>query len=344
MNTLNQNRALHKITKHSALWSSRTSYGDGLLLEESLDREFPFLVRSLGVTSGKPISPENGEGFFTLILPLDGSLRVQAGRSRTTIAAGEIFVADRLTSPIAVEEGWNHVRVLLIKFLPAFVYSLGSPSHDYFFLLPFCAHSTLTTPVVREPRLLQRLHRIIMRLVHCYVDRTDFFRIGCKAHFLQLLYYLARHFQDADIARSQIILHKDRAARLAPLLRFVERNYAKPITLKEAASMVNMSVSQFVRIFKFVAGMSFVNYLCHLRLSRSVRLLKESSFSISEIACTVGFSDQSYFDRRFKEAFGQTPREFRAISSESSHTNRLEEHGNGVKVVHDLEPEELLAR
>ena len=72
-----------------------------------------------------------------------------------------------------------------------------------------------------------------------------------------------------------------------------------------------MSVSQFVRLFKRVAGTSFVTYLTHVRLSRAIRLLKESCLTIAQVACEVGFSDQSYFDRRFKESFGQTPRDFR---------------------------------
>jgi AraC-like DNA-binding protein len=62
-----------------------------------------------------------------------------------------------------------------------------------------------------------------------------------------------------------------------------------------------MSVPQFVRLFKKVAGMSFVSYLIHVRLSRAVRLLKETSLTIAQIACEVGFSDQSYFDRHSRK-------------------------------------------
>jgi hypothetical protein len=35
--------------------------------------------------------------------------------------------------------------------------------------------------------------------------------------------------------------------------------------------------------------------------------------TIAEVAYQVGFSDQSYFDRRFKAAFGRTPRDFRLL-------------------------------
>ncbi|MPZ20672.1 MAG: AraC family transcriptional regulator [Luteitalea sp.] len=40
-------------------------------------------------------------------------------------------------------------------------------------------------------------------------------------------------------------------------------------------------------------------------------LLRETGLTIAEIASEVGFSDQSYFDKRFKRAFGLSPREFR---------------------------------
>jgi Helix-turn-helix domain len=48
-----------------------------------------------------------------------------------------------------------------------------------------------------------------------------------------------------------------------------------------------------------------------LRLSRALRLLRESPATIAEVALTTGFADQSYFDRRFKAAFGKTPNQIR---------------------------------
>jgi AraC-like DNA-binding protein len=66
-----------------------------------------------------------------------------------------------------------------------------------------------------------------------------------------------------------------------------------------------------MKTFKRVAGMTLVAYLNHVRLSNGSRLLRETSLSVAEIATAVGFGDQSYFDKRFKRAFGRTPMEFR---------------------------------
>jgi AraC-like DNA-binding protein len=123
----------------------------------------------------------------------------------------------------------------------------------------------------------------------------------------------------------------------------VERNYADPITLKEAASLAKMSVPQFVRLFRKVAGMSFVSYLTHVRLSRSVRLLKESCLTIAEVAYWVGFSDQSYFDRRFKAAFGQTPRDFRLLREEvNGSTKGLMRPFRRIRALTELASQEAL--
>ena len=64
-------------------------------------------------------------------------------------------------------------------------------------------------------------------------------------------------------------------------------------------------------VFKRVAGMTFVAYVTHVRLANAARLLKESTRSVADIASCTGFADQSYFDKRFRRYFGQTPLGYR---------------------------------
>ena len=73
-----------------------------------------------------------------------------------------------------------------------------------------------------------------------------------------------------------------------------------------------------MKTFKQVAGMTLIDYLNHVRLANAARLLRETGKTIAEIAETAGFSDQSYFDKRFRRAFGKTPKEFRSDSGKLS--------------------------
>jgi AraC-like DNA-binding protein len=281
--------------------------------DEHLDREFPFQIQAYTFSGGDSRSLQDGQNRVALIMPLRGLLRVDMGKRSVDLCAGEILLAPDLNMEVEARLDETYVRVLVISFLPRFVYSLGSPSHDYVFLLPFYGTYGRKPRVVREGPSLREIHGINARLVQCYFDRTTYFEVGCKALLLELLYYIGRQFPDEESGRCEMIFQAAQAAKLAPVLELVEGNYSQLITLKEAASLAKMSVPQFVRSFKRVAGMSFVTYVTHVRLSRAARLLKESALTIAQVACEVGFSDQSYFDRRFKEAFGQTPREFRQL-------------------------------
>ena len=135
---------------------------------------------------------------------------------------------------------------------------------------------------------------------------------GCKAFLLQFLFELGRRFPASELQHWEFIRQQQRSLRLKALFDHVRDHYSERLTVGQAAHMVGMSQAQFMKTFKKVAGMTLVAYLNHVRLANGSRLLRETDLTIAEIATNVGFSDQSYFDKRFKRAFGRTPREFRA--------------------------------
>lgn len=94
---------------------------------------------------------------------------------------------------------------------------------------------------------------------------------------------------------------------------FIKENLAEKLTLEQAAGQVYLSRSYFCRILKEELGYTFTELVSHLRVERSKIYLRESAMSIAEIACQVGFEDQSYFTRIFKRHVGITPGKYRAL-------------------------------
>jgi AraC-like DNA-binding protein/mannose-6-phosphate isomerase-like protein (cupin superfamily) len=279
--------------------------------EETLDAEFPFLIRLFHFRHNDFTPIHSSRERLELFMPLDGAMCMVMGERPVELAPGELLIVQNMKPHRLIDSPKLNTRAVVISFLPNFVYSLGSPSHDYFFLLPFYTNVGNRVHVVRDAAFLQDIHGILARLLQCYFDRTSYFQIGCKAYFLELLYHLAAYFRAAEVHHSELMRHRVRSAKLKPVLEFVEKHFANPITLTEASSLAKMSVPQFTKLFKNITGTTFVSYVTHVRLSRAVRLLKESSLTIAEVANQVGFTDQSYFDRRFKAAFRRTPRDFR---------------------------------
>jgi AraC-like DNA-binding protein len=203
-------------------------------------------------------------------------------------------------------------RAIVVSFLPEFVYSLGSPSHDYAFLMPFYS------PVSRGARVLSlksepEAAAALRRLLACRFGEPEgaLQRAGCKANLLALLLELARRFRTSEVVQWEFLRQQERSLRLKKLFDHISAHYTDRLSVAQAARLAAMSEPQFMKTFKRVAGMTLVAYLNHVRLAHGARLLRETSQTIAEIASAVGFSDQSYFDKRFKRAFGQTPKEFR---------------------------------
>ena len=101
--------------------------------------------------------------------------------------------------------------------------------------------------------------------------------------------------------------------RVKKALLFIERNYENPVSIDEIAASAGISVSTCLRLFKTVLGTTPVGYLIRHRLERAAEELKRpDGRTVSEIACSCGFSDASYFNRRFRKEYGVTPTEYRA--------------------------------
>ncbi len=92
---------------------------------------------------------------------------------------------------------------------------------------------------------------------------------------------------------------------------YISQHYSEPLTLNIVANQVHLNASYFSTLFKKEMGMSFKEYLNQVRIEESKRLLANSSFSIIDIAVSVGFEDQSYFSKVFKKYTGITPKQFR---------------------------------
>ncbi len=282
--------------------------------EEPLDREFPFLIRLFHYASRHITGSQTWHDRLELFIPLDGPVRFVTAGQVQELRPGDLLVVDNLKPHWVLDFDGFNTRVVVISFLQEFVYSLGSPSHDYAFLLPFYSKFDQRPHVLSATDASAReAFEALARLVGCYFGQSEraLYRTGCKAYLLELLYHLAVRFRFSEIAKWEFTRQQQRSDRLKKLFDHISRNYPEKLSVASASRLAGMSAPQFMKTFKQVAGMTLIAYLNHVRLANGARLLRETDRTIAEIASEVGFSDQSYFDKRFKLAFGQAPKEFR---------------------------------
>lgn len=91
----------------------------------------------------------------------------------------------------------------------------------------------------------------------------------------------------------------------------IHEEIAQQVYAVDVAKRVNMSRSYFNQCFKDIVGKSFNEYLRFVRLEKSKDYLAQTNRSIQMIAEIVGYKDEKYYSRLFKELYGILPSEYR---------------------------------
>jgi two-component system response regulator YesN len=98
---------------------------------------------------------------------------------------------------------------------------------------------------------------------------------------------------------------------IAKAANMAQQMMNQSLTAGEIAQMVNMSSSYFSQCFKQIVGKTYTDYLRDIRLERAKHYLTSTTKTIQWIAEQVGYNDEKYFSRLFREHVGMLPSEFR---------------------------------
>lgn len=112
---------------------------------------------------------------------------------------------------------------------------------------------------------------------------------------------------------SEISMQKD--AKEHPIIKkacaYIEKNLCFDIGLEQLAEYLNLSSFYLSKLFKEEKGCNFITYLTDCRLEKAKTLLRNDSLIIKEVSKAVGYNDQNYFSKAFKQKFGLSPREYK---------------------------------
>lgn len=113
----------------------------------------------------------------------------------------------------------------------------------------------------------------------------------------------ASYVQDANRTKHSFAISK--------AISYIRQNYAGKITLEGTAKLVYLSRSYFSKLFADETGTTFSNFVIQTRIDKSKQLLINSSIALADVACLVGFVDQSYYTKCFRKMVGISPGKYR---------------------------------
>ena len=194
---------------------------------------------------------------------------------------------------------------------PARLLSTAVDSDEFSGIIPFifkepsCSY-VLSKDQFQHTQIVDRVHAIVRE----YTERDFGYRIAMRSHIYYILLQIIRHWnneRNIDVKK----LNTENSGMIFDALMYIHNNYQHEISLLDLAEMSNVSYSYFSRRFAAVTGKTFAGYLCAVRLGAAEHELIFTQKNVTAISTEVGFTDPSYFTRRFTEKNKMSPLAYR---------------------------------
>ncbi len=175
-------------------------------------------------------------------------------------------------------------------------------------------HKQLMFPFQISPQdcCYQQMRSELVELFMVNDQKPEGFQLHSKACLYKTISLL--HKYNLYMEESDTLFQKNRSTKTAEikkLLSYLQTEYKNPVSLEDAALLLNYSPSYFCSYFKSVFGINFIDYLNHYRIEKACLLLQTTDLPIMNVGFEVGFTNFSYFIRIFKRLMKTTPRQYR---------------------------------
>lgn len=178
--------------------------------------------------------------------------------------------------------------------VPRFLANAMTESNDHDHYLLF---HTESSPVFRE----------LFECVFCEYLEPDLCSAGAIDSYMNLIFIeLARCYQGAKESECR----RSNKNYLTEILRYLD-DHCIDCTLESTAAHFGFHPNYLSRIIREGTGTTFKDLVADGRLSRAAFLLLTTEAPISQIANQCGYTNQSFFYKKFQERYGCTPAAYR---------------------------------
>ncbi|GGI43986.1 AraC family transcriptional regulator [Paenibacillus marchantiophytorum] len=205
------------------------------------------------------------------------------------------------------DEDLEYVAVVfnaaLLRVLPP------DPAYERY-ILPYLdgrVHFPAKLPASDE--LAEPFRRLIRESTAEFEQKRPAYELVIKHNFQLLFTRLSRQYLPDKFADKPVPARHSESFK--PLIEYLEAHIAEPLSIEQAAKMVNLNPYHFCKTFKKMTGRTFVDYVNGLRIHEADRLLRETDATVTEIAERIGCGNPNYFTKLYKKYKNYPPSEAR---------------------------------
>ena len=126
-------------------------------------------------------------------------------------------------------------------------------------------------------------------------------------HLCEVLRHALDDFMDAIFIQG----YNRRSGNVRKIMQIISQDYKTQLTLDDIANKIGLSRFHIARLIKRNTGKTMTQHIRTLRVTQARQLLETTNRGYADIAFELGFADQSYFIKQFREMTGTTPARYR---------------------------------
>jgi AraC family transcriptional regulator, activator of mtrCDE len=165
-----------------------------------------------------------------------------------------------------------------------------------------------------------KVYNLVTTIIDELKQQSPYYKESVQGLLLSLYIELIRIYsKNANTSTHEEDHHLEDTVIISPVLEYIYKNYAAPITIDFLADLCHLSTTHFRRKFHEIMGTSPLDFVNSTRIDEACKLLRSTEDSILSISEQVGFLSISSFNRCFHKFMGESPREWRkkALQSEA---------------------------
>ncbi len=242
----------------------------------------------------------HGHSDLEIGLILEGDVELILEQERINLHKNDIYVINRYQIHSFLNAG---KRNLILAFqIHAEFYKNISPEVSR---IQFENILTPGTP------LHQSLHADLLSCARTYYAEDTRYELKCASLLFDGLYHLATAGGGVLISSKEYELARASTLRLNRITDYIAEHYTERITLDDIARLENISTFHASHFIKSTLGVSFQDYINHLRFEHALRLIRKTSLNILDICIESGFSSSRYLNQMFEKQFGMSASAYR---------------------------------
>ncbi|MDD4591446.1 MAG: AraC family transcriptional regulator [Parabacteroides sp.] len=157
---------------------------------------------------------------------------------------------------------------------------------------------------------METIMKVYPMLDTLFAEKSGFHAV---IKLLTILYELSLCNNFHTLASSSFAHIEDNtdSRRIRKIYEYINHHFREEIRLEDLSRIVGMTPVALSRFFKLRTGKTVSDHIIDVRLGNAIRLLVDTTNSISEICYDCGFNNLSNFNRIFKKRKDCSPKNFR---------------------------------